>query len=161
MSWCSLRTFQRLYNNSARNQHPSASNLPSGSPEKHKDDGGLPKPSSPCSRTTIVSFLLSPFHDSPLLSFCILIASVMLVAAIIILAILFSSIEAVDPVVSLPYGKYQGKALNNGISQWLGMRYAAAPVGNLRFEAPQFPPHHDGIAPATKVRKTSLDDKST
>jgi carboxylesterase type B len=44
-----------------------------------------------------------------------------------------------SPIVDLGYTKYQGVPLANGITQWLGMRYAAPPVGNLRFRAPQDP----------------------
>ena len=44
-----------------------------------------------------------------------------------------------NPIVDLGYTQYQGKELANGITQWLGMRYAAPPIGNLRFRAPQDP----------------------
>lgn len=46
---------------------------------------------------------------------------------------------AVNPLVSLNYTSYQGTALANGVTQWLGVRYAAPPLGNLRFSAPQDP----------------------
>jgi hypothetical protein len=39
----------------------------------------------------------------------------------------------------LGYSKYQGSNVANGVSQWLGIRYAAAPVGDLRFRAPADP----------------------
>ena len=41
--------------------------------------------------------------------------------------------------VDLGYSKYQGTATNKSVSQWLGIRYAAAPVGDLRFRAPADP----------------------
>ena len=44
-----------------------------------------------------------------------------------------------DPVVDLGYSQYRGKAFSDGTSQWLGMRYAAAPIGPLRFAAPRDP----------------------
>jgi hypothetical protein len=33
---------------------------------------------------------------------------------------------AVDPIVDLSYSKYEGTALANGVSQWLGIRYAVS-----------------------------------
>ena len=56
-----------------------------------------------------------------------------------------------QPIVDLGYARYQGKALPNGISQWLGIRYAAPPLKNLRFEAPQDPPSVDGVQDASTV----------
>lgn len=41
--------------------------------------------------------------------------------------------------VDLGYSHYQGSNGAPGVSQWLGIRYAAAPVGDLRFKAPQDP----------------------
>lgn len=49
------------------------------------------------------------------------------------------TVQAVDPQVALNYSTYVGTALPNGISQWLGIRFAAPPLGNLRFAAPQDP----------------------
>ena len=60
--------------------------------------------------------------------------------------------SAQGSIVDLSYGKYQGTNLNNGVSQWLGMRYAAAPVGELRFAAPVKPKNFDGVMSANKVR---------
>ena len=48
-------------------------------------------------------------------------------------------------VVSLSYGKYQGTTLDNGVDQFLGMRYAAPPT---RFSAPQSPQNFSGTAEA-------------
>lgn len=53
--------------------------------------------------------------------------------------------------VNLDYASYKGVKQSNGITQWLGMRYAAPPVGNLRFAAPQDPPVVDGVQRADKV----------
>ena len=41
--------------------------------------------------------------------------------------------------VDLGYSKYQGSYVANCVSLWLGIRYAAAPVGDLRFRAPGDP----------------------
>lgn len=41
------------------------------------------------------------------------------------------------PIVDLGYVKYQGIALDSGVNEYLGMRYAEPPVGNLRWRAPQ------------------------
>jgi carboxylesterase type B len=53
--------------------------------------------------------------------------------------------------VDLGYSKYDGVALSSGITQWLGMRYAAPPVGRLRFTPPQDPPHTEEVQKADTV----------
>lgn len=60
------------------------------------------------------------------------------------------------PVADLGYSSYEGSSLSNGVSQFLGMRYAAAPVGDLRFEAPQDPPFKKGTQKANRVRSPKL-----
>ncbi|KAH0287872.1 alpha/beta-hydrolase [Aureobasidium namibiae CBS 147.97] len=50
-----------------------------------------------------------------------------------------SAVGAVKPLVDVSYSKYQGVPLGNGITQWMGVRYAAPPVGDLRFAAPSDP----------------------
>ncbi|KAE9363403.1 triacylglycerol lipase-like protein [Stipitochalara longipes BDJ] len=47
--------------------------------------------------------------------------------------------------VDLGYSKYQGADAANGVSQWLGIRYAAPPIGNLRFRAPADPLSNDTL----------------
>src|ERR1700753_3869434 len=47
-----------------------------------------------------------------------------------------SSALAVDTVVRLDYASYQGTSAD-GVTRWLGMRYAAPPTDALRFAAPQ------------------------
>lgn len=56
---------------------------------------------------------------------------------------------AVMSQVDLNYASYQGSILPVGITQWLGMRYAAPPIGNLRFRAPADVPIEEGIQQAT------------
>ncbi|KAF7311955.1 COesterase domain-containing protein [Mycena indigotica] len=51
------------------------------------------------------------------------------------------------PIVDLGYAQYQGSTSAN-ITSFLGVRYAAAPLGDLRFRAPQSPTHVDGVQPA-------------
>lgn len=56
-----------------------------------------------------------------------------------------------DFVVDLGYAQYQGMALENGITQWLGMRFAAPPLGDLRFRAPADPLPEEGVVQAFTV----------
>jgi len=58
---------------------------------------------------------------------------------------------AVAPLVNLNYTSYLGTALSDGISQWVGMRYAAPPLGNLRFAAPADPIANSTTQIANKV----------
>jgi hypothetical protein len=60
--------------------------------------------------------------------------------------------------VDLGYSRYQGTLLSSGISQYLGMRYASAPLGQNRFRAPQ-PPQNTNttqIAQAVRIVAVSL-----
>jgi len=56
---------------------------------------------------------------------------------------LLHAIKAVDTNADLTYSKYEGAALPSGVSQWLGTRYAAPPVGSLRFMPPEDPPQDE------------------
>lgn len=69
----------------------------------------------------------------------------------------FSVAVAVDTEVKLSYAAYEGTALANGVTQWLGIRYAAPPIGELRFAAPQDPLAEAGVQAANKVTLTSLN----
>jgi carboxylesterase type B len=59
--------------------------------------------------------------------------------------------SATSPVVKLGYANYEGRSLSSGVSQWLGIRFAAPPVGERRFAAPQDPVSVAGIQQATEV----------
>ncbi|OBT46873.1 hypothetical protein VE00_01912 [Pseudogymnoascus sp. WSF 3629] len=60
------------------------------------------------------------------------------------------------PVVDLGYSQYEGTTLSSGVNQYLGMRFAAPPLGNLRFRAPQEPAATTGIQEAKTLRTVCL-----
>lgn len=55
------------------------------------------------------------------------------------------------PLIDLGYSVYEGVRLDAGVDQFLGMRYAAPPLGDLRFRAPQDPPCTKTTQSAFKV----------
>jgi hypothetical protein len=58
----------------------------------------------------------------------------------------------IDFTVDLGYAKYTGtSAADNKIVKWLGIRYAAPPVGTLRFKAPQDPIVNNTVQVANAV----------
>lgn len=64
------------------------------------------------------------------------------------------------PVVDLGYSRYQGNDFRHGVSQWLGIRYAAAPLAELRFAAPQDPPYNATLQKANQHGPTCLGTRS-
>ncbi|KAJ7217431.1 alpha beta-hydrolase [Mycena rebaudengoi] len=51
-----------------------------------------------------------------------------------------------SPIIDLGYARYQGAVdPSSNITAFLGIRYAAAPTGELRFRAPQPPPPMSGV----------------
>ncbi|KFY53481.1 hypothetical protein V496_07541 [Pseudogymnoascus sp. VKM F-4515 (FW-2607)] len=60
------------------------------------------------------------------------------------------------PQVDLGYAQYQGSRLAIGVDQYLGMRFAAPPLGDLRFRAPQDPLPFDGIQEASSFGPVCL-----
>ena len=62
-----------------------------------------------------------------------------------------SAIAGADPLkVKTEQGKIRGKLINDGnVQEFLGIPYAAPPVGDLRWKAPQPPAHWKGVRDAT------------
>ncbi|KAH2981805.1 hypothetical protein KXV25_002583 [Aspergillus fumigatus] len=54
------------------------------------------------------------------------------------------------PVADLGYSRYQGVRLAAGVDQYLGMRYAAQPLGTLRFRASREPVHNSTLQDASE-----------
>lgn len=50
-----------------------------------------------------------------------------------------TSSAAASPTVALNYAQYEGTRYAAGVDAFLGMRFAAPPLGDLRFRAPQDP----------------------
>lgn len=69
---------------------------------------------------------------------------------------------AVDVTVSLDYSTYVGTAQTGGtgVTQWLGIRYAAPPLGDLRFARPQDPPVVNTTQQASAVSYAPLPPAS-
>ena len=61
-----------------------------------------------------------------------------------------------QPVVDLGYSTYEGTRLEGGVDEYLGMRFAAPPLGDLRFRAPANPQHTTGTQDATAVSVEGL-----
>lgn len=60
-------------------------------------------------------------------------------SALALVLLLTAQVSAVGNEVKLSYGSFVGTSLSNGVSQWLGIPFAAPPVGNLRFAPPADP----------------------
>lgn len=67
--------------------------------------------------------------------------------------VVLSLLEGViaDPRVNLGYATYEGMALTNGVDQFLGMRYAAPPLGEDRFRLAKDPKQEVGVIQAKEV----------
>ncbi|KAM3537445.1 hypothetical protein ARSEF1564_009633 [Beauveria bassiana] len=75
---------------------------------------------------------------------------------IVAVALVAQTVLAVPSIVTLPYAKYDGLVLSNGITQWLGMRYAVPPIGDRRFRPPEEPLSETGIQEAKVHRDRCL-----
>ena len=70
---------------------------------------------------------------------------------IAVLLSIVSCAVAVDPLVDVGYTQYLGTAISAGITQWLGIRFAAPPLGDLRFRAPGDPLVNNTVQVANQV----------
>ncbi|KAI9171239.1 putative secreted lipase [Paramyrothecium foliicola] len=62
------------------------------------------------------------------------------------------------PVLDLGYATYKGTYLNNNISEFLGLRYAQPPTGQLRWRAPVDPEPIEGITRAKEFKPLCLGE---
>jgi len=60
------------------------------------------------------------------------------------------------PRVHLGYATYEGTRLEIGVHQFLGMRYAAPPLGKNRFRRAHDPLNETHVVPAVKVSRGPL-----
>ena len=56
------------------------------------------------------------------------------------------------PEVNLDYATYKGLTLHHGVNRYVGMRFAASPVDDLRWRAPRDPPEEKDVQDASEVR---------
>ncbi|KAJ7894162.1 Alpha/Beta hydrolase protein [Mycena olivaceomarginata] len=72
------------------------------------------------------------------------------IATVVVLSTTQLALAQLSPIVDLGYAQYQG-AVNpaNSITHFLGIRYAAPPLGDLRWRAPQAPANTSGVQLAT------------
>ncbi|KAK3110842.1 hypothetical protein LTR53_014459 [Teratosphaeriaceae sp. CCFEE 6253] len=64
--------------------------------------------------------------------------------------------QPITTTVDLGYSQYEGYTAQ-GVNQWLGMRFAAPPTGDLRWRAPQPPPlNNSAVLPATEFGATCV-----
>ncbi|KAI5799351.1 triacylglycerol lipase-like protein [Pyronema domesticum] len=68
--------------------------------------------------------------------------------------------SAIPTTVDLGYAQYNGKSLDAGVNQYLGIRFAAPPVGDLRFRAPVEPEKIAGVQDANSFGKLCLGTDS-
>lgn len=68
---------------------------------------------------------------------------------------LLSKSVAAGPLANVGYATYEGTSLSNGVNQFLGMRYAAPPIGDRRFRRPLEPLPEVEVVQASQVRTQS------
>ncbi|KAJ8480903.1 hypothetical protein ONZ45_g15494 [Pleurotus djamor] len=68
----------------------------------------------------------------------------------LLLSIFITVVSAELPIINVGNAQYRGSTnVEAGVSSYLGIRYAAAPVGNLRWRAPLPPPSLSGVQDAS------------
>ena len=81
----------------------------------------------------------------------------MLIPLIVLLYFLLKNYQEYPrPEVRLDYATYKGLTLHHDINQYLGMRFAAPPVDDLRWRAPRDPPKEKDVQDASEVRVPPL-----
>lgn len=68
-----------------------------------------------------------------------------------------NSTSSNGPIVDLGYAKYRGGRPGTGVDEFLGMRYARPPIGNLRFRAPEDPKSESEVQDASKVGNSEYE----
>ncbi|KAF5595190.1 cholinesterase precursor [Fusarium subglutinans] len=79
---------------------------------------------------------------------------------IILLAALLPLSVAVSTTVDVGYSRYKGHVLDNGVSEWLGIRYAATPTWHRRFKLPEDPVPTRAVQDATKRGRACIGTDS-
>ncbi len=87
---------------------------------------------------------------------CIILIAVIMIVPALVCGLFFGlahsrATNSIPLTVDLGYAKYTGADAKNGVSQWFGIRYAAAPVGDLRFRAPRDPAVENKVITANTV----------
>jgi para-nitrobenzyl esterase len=83
-----------------------------------------------------------------------------LLLALPLAAMLATTAVAADPIVATPAGQIAGLS-DGGIERFLGIPYAAPPVGALRWRAPQPPAVWQGVRAARQVGPDCIQDKAS
>ncbi|KAG0649471.1 Pseudocholinesterase [Hyphodiscus hymeniophilus] len=90
-----------------------------------------------------------------------MISLIIILTTVLVLGSHHKAEAKIDFTVDLGYSKYTGvSAADNETAKWLGIRYAAPPVGNLRFRAPQAPLVNESIQLADTFRESCLPTPS-
>ncbi|TQS37548.1 hypothetical protein Golomagni_01973 [Golovinomyces magnicellulatus] len=64
-------------------------------------------------------------------------------------------------IVDLGYARYQGVEIAAGVKHWLGVRFAAAPIGNLRWRAPVDPAVDNSLQDASQFKPICIGTRKT